>query len=69
MTTAKWTSIQERSRIQRYPAARFNEKGCLRVWGGHALSTSGAALKLQKSSCTNSEFVHTVPETNVTQLT
>ncbi len=27
MTTAKWTSIQERSRIQRYAAVRFNEKG------------------------------------------
>jgi hypothetical protein len=22
----------------RYPAARFNEKGCLRVWGGDALT-------------------------------
>jgi hypothetical protein len=21
----------------RYPAARFNEKGCLQVWGGNAL--------------------------------
>jgi hypothetical protein len=62
MTTAKWTSIQERSRIQRYPAARFNEKGCLPVWGEDA-------LKVQKSSCTNSECVHTVPKTNVTQLT
>jgi hypothetical protein len=22
-----------------YPAARFNEKGCLQVWGGDALRT------------------------------
>jgi hypothetical protein len=22
----------------RYPAPRFNEKGCLQVWGGEALS-------------------------------
>jgi hypothetical protein len=22
----------------RYPAARFNEKGCLKVWGGDALT-------------------------------
>jgi hypothetical protein len=24
----------------RYPAARFNEKGCLQVWGGDALRNS-----------------------------
>lgn len=53
----------------RYPAVRFNEKGCLPVWGGHALSSSGDALKVQKSSSTNSEFVHAVPKANVTQLT
>jgi hypothetical protein len=23
----------------RYPAARFNENGCLQVWGGEALRT------------------------------
>ncbi len=32
MTAAKWTSIQERRRVVRYPAARFNEKECLQVW-------------------------------------
>jgi hypothetical protein len=41
MTTAKWTSIQEGSRIYPivlcYPSARFNEKGYLQVWGGDAL--------------------------------
>jgi hypothetical protein len=33
MTTAKSTSIPERSRSYAYPAARFNEKGYLQVWG------------------------------------
>jgi hypothetical protein len=23
----------------RYPAAKFNEKGCLQLWGGDALTT------------------------------
>jgi hypothetical protein len=35
MTTAKSTSIQERSRIY---AARFNEKGCLQACSGDALT-------------------------------
>jgi hypothetical protein len=35
MTTANSTSIQGLG----YPSARFNEKGCLQVRGGDALST------------------------------
>jgi hypothetical protein len=35
MTIAKWTGHQQDSR---YHAARFNEKGCLPVWAGDALS-------------------------------
>ncbi len=34
MTTAKWTiSTGEQQQNLCYPAARFNEKGCLLVWG------------------------------------
>ncbi len=32
MTTAKWTMNTEQPQELRYPAARFNEKGCLPVW-------------------------------------
>jgi hypothetical protein len=39
MTTAKWTIITREQQHLRYPATRFNEKGCLPVWGGDALST------------------------------
>jgi hypothetical protein len=39
MTTAKWTIITGEQHHLHYPTARFNEKGCLRVWGGDALST------------------------------
>jgi len=32
--TAKWTSINRGSyQDLHYPVARFNEKGCLQVWG------------------------------------
>jgi len=34
MTTAKWTLITGDQQDLAYPAARFNEKGCLPVWGG-----------------------------------
>jgi len=44
MTTAKWTLIQERSRIYaillddlRYTPGGFNEKECLQACGGDAL--------------------------------
>jgi hypothetical protein len=43
MTTAKCTSIQELC----YPAARFNEKGCLQVWGGDALNNVKSNALLQ----------------------
>jgi hypothetical protein len=33
MTTAKSTSIHDQEQESRYRAARFNEKGCLQVWG------------------------------------
>jgi hypothetical protein len=39
MTTAKWANSTEEQQDLPYSAARFNEKGCLRVWGGDALST------------------------------
>jgi hypothetical protein len=39
MTTAKWTISTGEQQHLHYPAARFNEKGCLLVWGGDALST------------------------------
>jgi hypothetical protein len=39
MTTAKWTINTGEQQHLRYPAARFNEKGCLPVWGGDARST------------------------------
>jgi hypothetical protein len=38
MTTAKWTINTGEQEDFCYPAARFNEKGCLPVWGGDALS-------------------------------
>jgi hypothetical protein len=41
MTTTKWTWVQEP-----YPAARFNEKGCLQVWGGDALKESPPVLSM-----------------------
>jgi len=31
MTTAKWTITTGAQQDSRYPAARFNEKGCLQV--------------------------------------
>ncbi len=36
MTTAKWTTNTGEKQDLRYPAERFNEKGRLLVWGGHA---------------------------------
>jgi hypothetical protein len=33
MTTAKWTISTGEQQDLHYPAARFNEKGCLLVWG------------------------------------
>jgi hypothetical protein len=36
MTTAKWTTNTESSRIG-YPAAIINKKECLPAWGGDAL--------------------------------
>jgi len=41
MTTAKWTinTGEQQQHDLRYPAARFNEKGCLLVWGGDALTS------------------------------
>jgi hypothetical protein len=39
MTTAKWTINTTEQQDFSYPAARFNEKGCLPVWGGDALSS------------------------------
>jgi hypothetical protein len=41
MTTTKWTWVQEP-----YPAARFNEKGSLQVWGGNALRESPPVLSM-----------------------
>jgi hypothetical protein len=38
MTPAKWTINPGEQQDLHYPAARFNEKGCLPVWGGDALS-------------------------------
>jgi hypothetical protein len=38
MTTAKWTINTPEQQDLHYPAARFNEKGCLPEWGGDALS-------------------------------
>jgi len=39
MTTAKWTINIGEEQDFRYPAARFNEKGCLPVWGGDAFNS------------------------------
>jgi hypothetical protein len=39
MTTAKWTINTGEQQDFRYPAARFNEKWCLPVWGGDALTS------------------------------
>jgi hypothetical protein len=33
MTTAKWTINTREQQDLHYPAARFNDKGCLPVWG------------------------------------
>jgi hypothetical protein len=38
MTPAKSTINPGEHQDLHYPAARFNEKGCLPVWGGDALS-------------------------------
>jgi hypothetical protein len=35
------TGVQQNSR---YPGARFNEKGCLQVWGGDALKAINLPL-------------------------
>jgi hypothetical protein len=39
MTTAKWTINTREQQDLPYPATIFNEKNCLPVWGGDALST------------------------------
>jgi hypothetical protein len=39
MTTAKWTINTGEQQDLHYLAARLNEKGCLPVWGGDALSS------------------------------
>jgi len=47
MTTAKWTINRGHQRDQQdfaYPAARFNEKECLLVWGEDALRTHCTSL-------------------------
>jgi hypothetical protein len=36
MTTAKMDINTGAQQHVRYPAARFNENGCLQVWGGDA---------------------------------
>jgi len=38
MTSAKWTIHTREQQDLRYPAARLNEKGCLPLWGGDALT-------------------------------
>jgi len=42
MITAKWMINTGEQHDLRYPNARFNEKGCLPVWGGDALKLLGA---------------------------
>jgi hypothetical protein len=40
-----------------YPAARFNEKGCLQVWGGHVLMLYLFILELNATTAaTSHEF-------------
>jgi len=39
MITAKWTINTREQHYLHYPAVRFNEKGCLLVWGGDALKS------------------------------
>jgi hypothetical protein len=39
MTTAKWTINTEEKQDLQYPAARFNEKGRLLVWGWRCSKT------------------------------
>jgi hypothetical protein len=58
MTTAKWTINIGEEQDFRYPAARFNEKGCLPVWGrdafnsvlcgGYFVKTVGSFLGFEK---------------------
>jgi hypothetical protein len=38
VTAAKWTINTQEQQDLRYHAARFNEKGCLVVWGGDVLT-------------------------------
>jgi hypothetical protein len=38
MNTAKWTSLQERSRIHAILLQDLMKRGCLQVWGGDALT-------------------------------
>jgi hypothetical protein len=52
MTTAKWTINTREQQDLHHSAARFNEKGCLWVWGGDALrclkrGIRGGALDLE----------------------
>jgi hypothetical protein len=49
MTTAKWTMNTGEQQDMLYPGARSNEKGCLQVWGGDALTvgTSKALIPFQ----------------------
>jgi hypothetical protein len=39
MTIAKWAISTQEQQDLHYSAARFNEKGCLHLWGGDDLCT------------------------------
>jgi hypothetical protein len=44
MTTAKWTINTGEQQDLLYPAARFNEKRCLLVWGRDAIRATPPVL-------------------------
>jgi hypothetical protein len=50
MTTAKWTINTREQQDLHYPAARFNENGCLPVWGGNALTRHNMTLGVLKNA-------------------
>jgi hypothetical protein len=50
MATAKWTVNTEEQQDLRYPAPRFNEKGCLPVCGGNALTRHNVTLGVLKNA-------------------
>jgi hypothetical protein len=56
MTITKWTINTGEQQHLCYPAARFNEKGCLLVWGGGEMPSVLTQCKEQLEFCFHKRY-------------